>query len=510
MLQPKDKPPKTPKNQKISNTFTQTKSRHDSMVCKTYEIKIDKSQLSKKDHDHLFKLFLEKKWIYNYLVTLPREVDKFKISYKEFTKVEVKVRDQFETRQIKHLSAQMKQSIVGDICNSIKSLSAKKKKNKTEKIGALKPKSWIGSISLKQYNKTWYITRTGKHIKIQGIKRHLRTNGLDQIPPNAEITTAKLILKHGDFFLKITCYLPRQTLSNQSTTDQTNQTQDQQPKLDIKIDFGIKTPLTIGIDEENCIDVNYRIKPSKRLKRLSRSLSTDQPKKFKETKTKKKKKAKPKTPKSSTHKRKKKKRNKKKVKKIKRSHNYNKTQNALRKEHTHIKNIKTNIINHIVHDLNKISNTITIQKDNIAAWKSSKRKGWGSKLHDTNLGGFRRVLRERAQAPIEVPTFFASTQTCFKCGHRQKMPLEKRVFICENPKCNWVCDRNHNATLTIGQEGQRIELKSGVPREPREFTSGETGASALALLACLNSIPQVEASPVVEPQKLLARLGGRK
>jgi len=92
MSQSNQKPEKqrTVKGQTTANTIKQTKLRHDSMICKTYEVKIDKSKLSKAIHDHLFKLFLEKKWIYNYLVTLPREINKFEFDYKTFTKVEVK------------------------------------------------------------------------------------------------------------------------------------------------------------------------------------------------------------------------------------------------------------------------------------------------------------------------------------------------------------------------------------------------------------------------------------
>ena len=40
-----------------------------------------------------------------------------------------------------------------------------------------------------------------------------------------------------------------------------------------------------------------------------------------------------------------------------------------------------------------------------------------------------------------------TSQTCSRCGHRQKMPLDVRVFAC--PCCHVQCDRDLNATLNI-------------------------------------------------------------
>jgi len=40
-----------------------------------------------------------------------------------------------------------------------------------------------------------------------------------------------------------------------------------------------------------------------------------------------------------------------------------------------------------------------------------------------------------------------TSQTCSRCGHRQKMPLDVRVFAC--PCCHVQCDRDLNAALNI-------------------------------------------------------------
>jgi putative transposase len=40
-----------------------------------------------------------------------------------------------------------------------------------------------------------------------------------------------------------------------------------------------------------------------------------------------------------------------------------------------------------------------------------------------------------------------TSQTCSRCGHRQKMPLSERIFDC--PCCHLAMDRDHNASLNI-------------------------------------------------------------
>jgi len=44
-----------------------------------------------------------------------------------------------------------------------------------------------------------------------------------------------------------------------------------------------------------------------------------------------------------------------------------------------------------------------------------------------------------------------TSQTCSQCGHRQKMPLDVRVFAC--PCCHVQLDRDLNAALNIRAVG---------------------------------------------------------
>lgn len=61
-----------------------------------------------------------------------------------------------------------------------------------------------------------------------------------------------------------------------------------------------------------------------------------------------------------------------------------------------------------------------------------------------------------------------TSQMCSQCGHRQKISLSERIFAC--PCCQFVCDRDHNASLNIYALG----LQSiGQSEEAPGFIRGE-------------------------------------
>jgi putative transposase len=56
------------KNETIRGTLKKTKERRKTQTCKQYELKIDSSHLSDASLNHLHRLFLEAKWLYNHVL----------------------------------------------------------------------------------------------------------------------------------------------------------------------------------------------------------------------------------------------------------------------------------------------------------------------------------------------------------------------------------------------------------------------------------------------------------
>ena len=68
---------------------------------------------------------------------------------------------------------------------------------------------------------------------------------------------------------------------------------------------------------------------------------------------------------------------------------------------------------------------------------------------------------------IKIGRFDPSSQICSKCGHRQKLALDERTYIC--PECGNKMDRDVNAALNIRNFALRDILKN---------TDGRSGINA--------------------------------
>jgi len=89
-------------------------------------------------------------------------------------------------------------------------------------------------------------------------------------------------------------------------------------------------------------------------------------------------------------------------------------------------------------------------------------------ISDVGWSQFFSITQSKAESAGRVferrdPRY--TSQTCSECGHRQKMPLAIRTFVCE--ACQFVCDRDHNAALNLDRAGHaRIKRsRSGTAHE---------------------------------------------
>jgi len=408
------------KNKRISKSKRETVKRHRRMVCKTYELKIDKSHVSKETCETLRRLFLEAKWFYNDLLERSRHGEQgiFDADYK---RREVLVRNKdglFETRELKYLSSQMRQEIIQRTKRSIYGLSKLKKKG--HKVGALKFKSRIESIPLRQYGVTYDII--GGKVRIQNIKQRLRVRGLGQIPP-AEVASATLEQRSGDYFVHVTTY---QKKVNKF------------PRKSLGIDAGIKNQLTLS----NGLVVKEGVPVTRKIRHLHRELS----------------------------------------KRKKYGKNWLRTQLKLNREYDKIANQRADIRHKIASRLTSMYDAIAVQDDNIRGWQ----RMWGRKVTVSAIGGIMSDLRTKAHTPVEVKRFVATTARCCRCGARQEVGLEERIYECHS--CGFHIDRDLNAAINVWRM---------VPAERRELTPVDT-KTATELMEYFNSIPRVSASLVEE------------
>ena len=86
-----------------------------------------------------------------------------------------------------------------------------------------------------------------------GVSGKVLVRGVDQIPSGCEFANANLIRRADGFFLKVTCYISKETFKELKRNGK-----------EIGLDFGIKTSITTSEGKM----FNASVQESDRLKRL--------------------------------------------------------------------------------------------------------------------------------------------------------------------------------------------------------------------------------------------------
>ena len=369
------------RNKLIADNGRQTRMKRAKQICKTFKFKIDWDNLNLVQKETLKMMFVEAKWIYNYLLS---QDDIYSFDYKNINYITHKDKNKNNIPvNITYIKSSVKHELISQIINQIKGLSALKKKG--HKVGKLKFKSEFNSIKLKQYNVTHYLK--GNKFKIQGIKTPIRVMGLRQLKQysNIDYTTANLLYDGINYFISLTCFIDKDNIVKEKHNNI------------IGIDMGVSNTLTLSNGEK----YNISIEESERLKKLQVKLTRQ----------------------------------------IKGSNNRYKTIKKLRKEYNHINGKKNDITNKLVHYLLDNYDTIVIQDEQIAKWKEDGLSG--SKIQHSILGRIKNKLVSSDQVVV-LDKWFPTSKFCSNCGQKNdNLTVKDREFVC--PNCGNKKDRDIHA-----------------------------------------------------------------
>lgn len=372
------------KNLKIKDALRATKERRSNMDCHVFSVKIQENRLSRTKGEKLNRCFLEAKWLRNAVVATEN------LSLEDTSSVQVKVKGEFETREISNLSSQMKQSVVDGIKTDVCNLSKAKKSGL--KVGRLQYKHECNEINLKQFGNTYKIKGKNK-ISVQNIGV-LFVNGLEQINlDEVEFANAKLIKKPSGYYIHLTVYTKKQS-------------EVQTEKEVLGLDMGIKDQLTFS----NGVKVNFYVEESEQLKGLMRKLSRQ----------------------------------------TKGSNQYKQTLNRIKRIYEHCNNKKKDIANKLNVVLSK-NYIICFQDELLSQWKQKKSKhrfSFGRKVQHGILGRVKDKLKKNS-TNVMLESSVPTTQTCPVCGCLTKHSLDKRVYHCNH--CGFDnADRDiHSANMMV-------------------------------------------------------------
>ena len=396
------------KNKQIKEKGKATRLRHKSLSCKVYTCKIDKSHLSNKSCEFLRMVFIEAKWFVNDILASDSI---FHSDYKKKNPTVLRDGTTPEERKIVFLPAQVRQSLAEKLKQNIYNLAKMKKKGM--KVGRLKFKKRVSCLPLNQVGCTFKIVDK-THIHLQGCKGNVKVDGLSQIPSDAEIAKADLVNRAGNYFVKITCYLPKVERVKTGKS--------------VGLDFGITTSVTTSDGQK----YNISIAEPKRLRKLQRG-------RF--------------------------------CRKVKHSKNWIKTSSKVVSEYNKVGNQKKDLQNKLVSQLVKQYDIVACQDENIKGWQSGL---FGRQVQASCMGGIISDLKHKSETFIQVDRYYPSTQTCHnpKCGHKQKVELSERIFVCQN--CGATEDRDIHSAINILNEGLRtfrLMRSSEDVKSPVELTT---------------------------------------
>ena len=359
------------RNKLIGENGLKTRMKRAKQICKTFRFKIDYNNLNKQQKEHIKMLFVEAKWIYNYLIS---QDDIYSFNYKDLNQVTHKDKNRNDiVSDIQYVRSSVKQELITQIINQIKGLSKLKKKG--HKVGKLRFKSEFNSIKLKQYNVTHSLR--GNKFKIQGIKDLIRVRGIEQLAKykNIDYTTANLLYDGINYYIVLTCFIDKDNAEKQYKNDR------------VGIDMGVSTSLTLS--DGTKYDIS--IEESDRLKKLQAKL----------------------------------------VSKQKGSNNRYKLIKKIRKEYMHINNKKNDISNKIIHSILNDNKIIVIQDEQISEWRQDGLSG--SKIQHSILGRIKSKLINNDRTII-LDKWFPTTKYCRHCGSKIELELKDRIFECPKCK----------------------------------------------------------------------------
>jgi putative transposase len=116
----------------------------------------------------------------------------------------------------------------------------------------------------------------------------------------------------------------------------------------------------------------------------------------------------------------------------------------------------------LAHQLCDAFEVLVFEDLNLAGMK----RLWGRKVSDLGFGKFLIILRQvavlRGKVLLQIGRYERTTGKCSACDTQVDMTLKQRTFVCPNPECRLVLDRDHNAAINIQRSGASLRTGTGM------------------------------------------------
>ena len=157
------------------------------------------------------------------------------------------------------------------------------------------------------------------------------------------------------------------------------------------------------------------------------------------------------------------------------SKNHEKQRVKLARAYLKISNQRSDFLNKLSAELIKESqfDCFCFEDLNLGGMK----KRWGRKVSDLSFDTFTKMMEYKSaklgKRFAKIGRFDPSSQICSSCGHRKKMPLSERIYVC--PHCGQTIDRDVNAAVNIRNFALMRILRSVEEKDDLNNTAGTAG-----------------------------------
>ena len=352
---------------RIASSKKATANRRKNMDCHTYQLKVDMSQLSKKQRNTLFMMFVEAKRVHNNIIRWIDEGNGIN-DYNCSVKAEVIVRNKngdYESKKLEYLPSGCIQDIKDEVVEALKSLKTHKEKG--DKTGKLKYKADHYCLTFCQLTAGKGFIR-GKHtVKIPKVDGLVRVNGLDQMQSYMELAEAQVLNTPKGYYIHIVTYSPKTSIVTNGK--------------ELGIDFGIKTHLTFSTGEKR----NVLVEETERLKKRQRSVA----------------------------------------RKKKGSNNRRKARLLLEREYQKLTNQKNEKANQLVHEILQYDH-VYMQDEQLRGWA---KFAFGKTIQHSVLGRVKAKLIRSDRVTV-LDKWVPTSRLCI-CGRKKTdLTLADRMFKC--------------------------------------------------------------------------------
>ncbi len=132
---------------------------------------------------------------------------------------------------------------------------------------------------------------------------------------------------------------------------------------------------------------------------------------------------------------------------------------ALKKQFNAIRCQRSDLLHKLTTEVAKTSKLVAVEDLHVKGLVQNRCLS--RSFSDAALGKLLDLLESKVSRAggvlVKVGRFYPSSQLCHGCGSRRAdLTLDERIYMCANPACSYVGDRDENASLNILQEAFRL------------------------------------------------------